>query len=158
MRSACGHDELANSDDPEEPKRKKDTIMNNIESEFRELHNTSFTSKFTHPFQTPGLIIICLGYAGIQLAFVLCGALAINNEGVLVIQVLNGGGWVLYYMVAGAVVIIANLYVLAVAAVWITIIAIAVVVSLIIFFILVVSVIIFSVFIVAVKAIQWARS
>ena len=46
--------------------------------------------------------------------------------GMLIVHILDGGGWVTYYIVACTIGAVANVYILLVAAVWITIIILAI--------------------------------
>jgi ABC-type multidrug transport system fused ATPase/permease subunit len=97
----------------------------------------SWFSKFKHPFKSPMLVIICLLYSVLQLAFIICAARAVDDMGVVVTHVLNGGGWVIYYIFALIVGIVANLYIFLVVGLWVAIItailvAIALIIALII--------------------------
>ena len=97
--------------------------LNPLKADFDEIFNKAWYNKFLFPFKTPTLVIICLIYAVFQLAFVLCAAQAVDEMGEIVIQILNGGGWVIYYIIAVIVGIIANLYVFLVAGLWVAIIS-----------------------------------
>ena len=96
----------------------------------------SWFAKFSHPFKSPGLVAICLLYSVLQLAFIICAARAVDDMGVVVTHVLNGGGWVAYYIFALIVGFIANLYVFLVVGLWVAIItAILVAIALIVGFV-----------------------
>lgn len=86
--------------------------------EFNILRSTTFGDKFSYPFKTPMLVVLCMGYGLLQLAFVICAAVTMDDMGVIISQILNGGGWIIYYIVAVVVGVIANLYVFLVAAFW----------------------------------------
>ena len=94
-----------------------------LKADFDELFNKSWLDKFALPFKTPTLVITCLSYAVLQLAFVICAAQAVDDMGVVVTQILNGGGWVIYYIIAVIVGVIANLYVFLVAGLWVAIVS-----------------------------------
>ena len=65
-------------------------------------------------YESPVLIILCLVYALVQLGFIICAAIADTGPS----EVLNGGGWIYFYIVTIIMGIIANLYTFAVAALW----------------------------------------
>ena len=94
-----------------------------LKSDFYKLFNRSWFTKFLYPFRAPWLAIICLIYALLQLAFVFCAAQTVNEMGEIVTQILNGGGWVIYYSVAVVVWVIANIYTFLIAGFWLLIIA-----------------------------------
>lgn len=105
-----------------------------LKNDFDNLFRKSWCEKFSYPFKAPMLVIICLVYAVLQLTFIICAAQAVDEMGVVITHVLNGGGWVVYYLFAVIVGAIANLYVFLVAGLWVAIItavlaAIAVVVA-----------------------------
>ena len=95
--------------------------------EFDELRNVSFVTKFMYPFKSPMPIIVCLTYGLLQAGFVICAAVTYDDEGYLVVHILNGGGWILYFIVACAIGALANIYALLVAAFWVTIILIVII-------------------------------
>ena len=95
--------------------------------EFDELRNVSFITKFMYPFKSPMPIIFCLTYGLLQASFVICAAVTYDDMGNLVVHILNGGGWILYLIVACAIGALANIYALLVAAVWVTIIIIVII-------------------------------
>ena len=92
--------------------------MEKLETQFKDMRTKNFCEKFVYPFKSPVLIVLCLIYAALQFAFIMSAALAIDEMGQLVSQILNGGGWIVYYIIAVIVGIIANVYVFAVAALW----------------------------------------
>ena len=94
-----------------------------VKTEYNGLRNTRFLDKLVHPFRSPGLVILCLLYGGGQLGFVVCAATTTSETGIVMGQFLNGGGWMVYYIFAVVVGALANLYVFAVAAVWVMVIA-----------------------------------
>ena len=83
-----------------------------LEGEYKEMHKKNFCDKFIYPFKSPVLVIICLAYMVSQLAFVVCGALEIDEMGKGETVFLNGGGWSVYYYVAVALGAIVNIYIL----------------------------------------------
>ena len=91
--------------------------------EFDELRNISRTTKFAYPFTSPALIFFCVCYGLLLISFVICAGTTYNDMGFLIIHILNGGGWVIYYIVACIIGLIANIYILLVAGVWIILIA-----------------------------------
>ena len=82
-----------------------------LKNDFKELIKKGFMDKFSYPFKSPALVIICLLYALLQLAFVVCASQEMDEMGVVFTHVLNGCGWVFYYIAAIIVRVIANLYV-----------------------------------------------
>ena len=90
-----------------------------LKNDFKELFEKGFMDKF---FKSPALVIICLLYALLQLAFVVCASQEMDEMGEVFTHVLNGGGWVFYYIAAIIVGAIANLYVFIVAGFWILVI------------------------------------
>ena len=90
-----------------------------LELQYNDMQNIGILTKFFYPFQIPVLVILCLVYSLLQLGFVICAALADTGPP----EVLNGGGWIQFYITAVIMGIIANLYTFAVAALWMTIIA-----------------------------------
>ena len=127
---SCGAEELVNP--IESIKDKEGTARNMIsrkiselKEDFNNLRNTKLVDKLSVPFTSPVLVVVCMVYFGLQLAFVLCAALAVDQStGGIGIQILNGGGWVVYYFLALVVGIIANIYTFLVVGSWIVIIAV----------------------------------
>ncbi len=107
--------------------------------DFEKLRQMSFLSKFGYPFKNPWLVLLCLFYAGMQFTFVICAGVTMNDMGILTSQILNGGGWIFYYIIAIAFGVIANAYAFLVAAFWIFIIAtiIAIIIGVILYCILI---------------------
>ena len=94
-----------------------------LKKDFNEIFNKIWYKKFLYPFTSPSLFIICLVYATLQLAVLICATTAVDEMGVIATHILNGGGWVGYYIFAAIIEIIANLYAIIVGALWIAIIA-----------------------------------
>ena len=113
-----------------------------LEEDFQDLRKTHWCEKFGYPFKAPVLIVICVAYVGLHLGFVICAAVAVNETGAIVSQILNGGGWAFYYIVVVLVSAIANAYVFAVAALWIGVVVliITIVAIIVAFFILAIAV------------------
>lgn len=111
-------------------KKTKQTIQNETAQrvfdkfyeDFELLRDVPFSDKAAYPFKSPTISVICLAYGLLLAAFVICAAVTYDETGALVVHILNGGGWVLYFILACVVGAVANLYVLLVAAVWIMII------------------------------------
>lgn len=127
---------MGNPDDfvyiDEKQKVKKSTVIKVIDqfvritklrSEFHNMRQTFCCEKFFYPFKAPVLILISVGYITLHLAFVVCSAVTLNDMGTTVSQILNGGGWAFYYIVEVVVAVLANVYVFAVAALWIGVVA-----------------------------------
>lgn len=134
----------------EKHRKKKSTVLKvidqfvrikKLESEFQDLRKTHCCEKFGYPFKAPVLIVICVAYVGLHLGFVVCAAVAVNETGAIVSQILNGGGWAFYYIVVVIISAIANIYVFAVAALWIGVVVLIIVIIAIIvaFFVLVIG-------------------
>ena len=88
--------------------------IDKLEKQFKDMRNKGASKKFFYPFESPVLIILCLVYALLQLGFIICAAVADTGPS----EVLNGGGWLNFYIAAVIMGIIANLYTFAVAAFW----------------------------------------
>ena len=93
-----------------------------LQDDFQELFRKNWGVKFLYPFKTPMLVFACFVYFALQLAFVVCAAQSVDEMGEVVTHVLNGGGWVYYYISAVIVTIIANLYTFLVVGLWIAVI------------------------------------
>ena len=89
--------------------------------DFKKWRDISFLTKFEYPFKNPWMVILCLFYASIQLIFIICAGVAVSDTGVAMSQVLNGGGWVVYYIIAIIFGAIANAYAFLVAGFWISV-------------------------------------
>ena len=96
-----------------------------LEEEFKLLREKTFREKFSYPFKSPQMVIVCIAYTLLQLGFVICA-------GISSVGPLGGGGWLFFYIVAIIMGFIANLQVLTIAIFWNTII-IAVIVYIAIF-------------------------
>ena len=99
-------------------------FMTRFTNDFQKLRSLTFLNKVEYPFKSPLIIFLCMLYAAMQLTFIICAGVAINDMGVVVSQVLNGGGWVVYYIFAIIFGAIANAYVLLVAGFWILVIVV----------------------------------
>ena len=134
MRS-CGKDDIMNTF----TKRSKQNIeaieasleTSDVKEEFDQMSGVMWITKFLYPFKTPVLIVFSLIYSGLLLGFYICGAVSFTNNvdgtgTTIVVEILGGGGWWVFYIVTGFVLAISNLYVLLVAGVWFTIICIIV--------------------------------
>ena len=95
--------------------------LRNVEQDFKNLRNDQWFNKFKYPFLSPALVVFCTVYLALQLAFILCAALAVDEMGQIAFQVLNGGGWVVYYIFAVIVGVIANAYVFLITGFWIAV-------------------------------------
>ena len=128
--TACGGEDVAKLGDKmeggKEDAQKIASHFEKLDSDFHTLRETTVFAKLSYPFKKPGLIIICMIYTALLLSFVLCASLTVGESGDLLVQILNGGGWVIYYLLAIVFGIIANLYVLLVVALWVIILAITV--------------------------------
>ena len=91
----------------------KNLNKSQLKEDFLNLRNQPFTNKLFYPFKSPVLVIVCLVYSFSQFAFVLTAILAIRS---------GDPGTIFFYILSIVVGIIANIYVLAVAALWTTII------------------------------------
>ena len=88
--------------------------IDKLETQFNDMRNKGASKKIFYPFESPVLIILCLIYALLQLGFIICAAIADTGPS----EVLNGGGWIYFYIIAIIMGIIANLYTFTVAAFW----------------------------------------
>lgn len=89
-----------------------------ISSDFGELHNENWCKKFTYPFRTPVIVVFCVFYALLQMAFAGL-ALTILFIGDFDIDLFSSFfGWFIFFCVAIGVGAIANAYAFAVAAFW----------------------------------------
>ncbi len=114
--------------------------FNRFSNDYEKLRNRPFFKKIEYPFRNPGIVLLSLLYAGMQLTFIVCAGVAVDDMGVVVSQILNGGGWVGYYIFAIIFGAVANVYVFLVAAFWIFIVVavVAIIVGVILCFILVI--------------------
>ena len=94
-----------------------------LKQHFNNIHNKAVSDKVFFPFRSPVLVVLSIIYGAFQFAFILCATLAVDDSGQTITVVLNGGGWVIFYGLSVAFGVVANLYVFAIAAVWVTIIA-----------------------------------
>ena len=95
-------------------------LKNGLIKDFKEMAQLDFLrDKLGFPFRSPGLIILCIIYAVLQLTFIICATQ--NDVGDDVI--LNGGGWTIFYVCAIILGGIANVYTFLVAYLWLFIIA-----------------------------------
>ena len=104
------------------------SVFDKMYSDFKILHDKSFFKKLTYAFKSPGLIFLCICYVVLQTTFFVCAAVTYNEMGTLVVHILNGGGWLLHYLLACGIAVLANLYVLLVVVLWIIIINIILIV------------------------------
>ena len=132
--------------------------LSELKKQFKGLQNTAWFNKFSYPFQSPQMVILCLIYAYLQLSFVIIaginsGALKSSDDGSEAgsdagsdtnsISYLNGTGiiygysFVAFSVFAIIVGIIANIYVFAVALVWsVIIVSILALIATLIFFLI----------------------
>ena len=86
--------------------------------DFEKMYNVKFIQKLTYPFKNPLIIVLCITYATLQLAFIVCAGVS-SASGVI----LNEGiGWIVFYLFAVAMGGLANIYVFIIAYFWILII------------------------------------
>ena len=98
-----------------------------LESDFLELRNTSCCKKFAYPFKAPVLVLTGFGYVALLLGFMTSAAVAVDETGAIVVQVLNGGGWAFYYIVVFVVSVVANVYMFIVAALWVVLVLLVII-------------------------------
>ena len=120
-----GMDNVLNyKESSKELSNKMDKIMgylhySDLKTKFNGLHQKRWLDdKFLYPFKSPVIVILCMSYTTLQLAFVICAAVVETDSGDLKIQPLNGGPWVGIYVVAVFIGSIANMYVFTVAFFW----------------------------------------
>ena len=90
-----------------------------LKKQFRDLHQRRWLEdKFLYPFKSPVMVILCMLYTALQLAFVICAAVVESESGDLEIHPLNGGPWVGFYVASVFIGGIANMYVFTVAFFW----------------------------------------
>jgi len=111
-----------NMDRKEKNERINQYLMK-FKEDFKKFRSTTLSQKLEYPFRNPAIVVFSLLYAAMQLTFIVCAGVAVNEMGVVVSQVLNGGGWVAYYIFAVILGAIANAYIFIVAAFWILIVA-----------------------------------
>ena len=102
-----GMDNVLNyKESSKELSNKMDKIMgylhySDLKTKFNGLHQKRWLDdKFLYPFKSPVIVILCMSYTTLQLAFVICAAVVETDSGDLKIQPLNGGPWVGIYVVA----------------------------------------------------------
>ena len=115
--------------------------VDKIKTDYKTMKDTTTFKKLTSPFKRPGMVIVCALYLAGQFAFIITAATTYNEMNQLGIQVLNGGGWVVIYIIAIIVGIIANMYAFVVAGFWIMVVAtmLAIIVFIVIMIVLVCS-------------------
>ena len=95
----------------------RDTVIN----DFKEMAKQNiFTDRLGFPFRSPGLVILCMIYAALQLAFII-SATKNNVDGD---TILAGGNWTTFYIFAIIVGGLANVYTFCVAYFWLLVIAV----------------------------------
>lgn len=77
-----------------------------LKKQFKNLRNTAFLNKFGYPFGSPQMVILSIMYAGLQLGFVIAAGVTLD------------GRYAWFYVPAGIIGYIANIYVFTVAAFW----------------------------------------
>lgn len=114
---------------------KKDKSENELSQEFKysleqgysKMRKKSCIIKFCYPFTAPTIIVLCFIYMGIYSLYEVCAVdtlYHINNGTIdgsipqYISKVQQGNFWVLYHLVGGIVIVIANFYAFVVAAVW----------------------------------------
>ena len=117
-----------------------------LKEDFEVIFRKSLLVKFSYPFKTPSSIVICIVYIALQFAFMVCAALAVDEMGAVVIHILNGSGWVYYYISVVALGIIANIYTVLVVAIWIPLIIVAIIVILAIVCICIIVIVVLAAF------------
>lgn len=86
-----------------------------LKDDFKSLRQKTFCNKFSYPFKSPQMVLVCIAYTLLQLGFII-------SAGVSSVGPLGGGGWLLFYIVAIIMGFIANLHVFTIAIFWNTII------------------------------------
>ena len=81
-----------------------------LKRQFEHLQNTSWCSKFSYPFRTPQMVILCIIYVILQFTFTICADTSSGEDGPL-----GGRNWNYFYLVA---ILVANFYAFAVAIFW----------------------------------------
>ena len=95
-----------------------------LKQEFRDMHNKAVSNKFLFPFKSPCLIVLSIIYSSLHLGFIICTVLTFDDNTKIVPVVLNEGlGWTIFFGCAIGLEVLANIYVFAVAALWVMIIA-----------------------------------
>ena len=124
---------MASVNDASKPK-KKEEVKKRIEKitkylhyaelkkQFKGLRGTKWLDKFEYPFKSPQMVILCLIYAILQLAFILSAGLVNEDEDGIEGRPLGGGYWIYFYGFSIIVGFIANIYVFTIALFWGTII------------------------------------
>ena len=77
-----------------------------LKKQFKTLRTTAFLDKFGYPFGSPQMVIVSMVYALLQLGFVIAASRSL------------GGDWAVFYVPAGIIGYLANIYVFTVAALW----------------------------------------
>lgn len=93
--------------------------LKTLRKDFEKLRDKHVCDKLFYPYTAPMIVIVCIIYVATQVAFVTCAAVTIDEMGTLTTQILDGGGWVFYYIAAVVVGGIANAYAFAIVAFWI---------------------------------------
>ena len=77
-----------------------------LQKQFKNLRRTTFSGKFSYPFESPQMVILSIFYALLQLGFVIAARHSL------------GGEWAIFYVPAGIIGYLANIYVFTVAGFW----------------------------------------
>jgi hypothetical protein len=124
--TACGGEEIVKFGEKIEERKeyaqKLCTRFETLHTDYHNMRKVSWYEKFSYPFVKPGLILLCMLYASLLLAFITCAALTLDEAGDITILILNGGGWAIYYLLAVIFGVIANIYILLVVAFWVIVI------------------------------------
>ena len=91
--------------------------VDHLMEDYHNLRQKGFLKKFLYPFRTPTLVTICMIYAILVTAFVVSAGVS-STEGSLQSQILNGGGWIVCYILTILLFIATNAYATLVAATW----------------------------------------
>ena len=82
--------------------------LSELKKQFKNLRDTKWYDKFAYAFQSPQMVIISMMYTALQITFVACALKAVDDN----------TAWVIYFVIAGIIGYVANLYVFTVALLW----------------------------------------
>lgn len=96
-----------------------------LKRQFKNLRETYWFEKFTYPFKSLQMVILCMIYTLIYLGFFICAGVFSGETGTDM-GPLGGGSWNGFYGFTIVVSVLANLYVFSVALFWVGIIAVVI--------------------------------
>lgn len=107
-------------EEPRDTLTKISNVLGRLVPDFEQLHDRNWCFKFTYPFRTPVIVILCVLYALIQMAFAALSyvILVFADDTAYPDHISTFFFWFIYFSVGTGIGAIANAYAFAVAAFW----------------------------------------